>query len=101
MFGRAAKKAIDHAIEKLKGEVQTGAVNAAAVSLLSEVLSSIDEDDVLTDLGRDLGRGLLDRRQFKTHPFTVEIRIWRIPISIRFPAITIYSRLKSGTDTAN
>lgn len=83
MFGKAAKKAVETALQGVQEEGFRKSIKETA----SSVMQRLDEDNVLEELGDDLGRGLLDRRYIVSEPTIIEVEIFKIKIKIRIKAL--------------
>ena len=88
MFGKAFKKAL----EPLLTGIKEGRFDDAAAETIATVLKRIDDDNVLEELGDDLGRGLIDRRYIVTEPTTVELKVMKMRIKVRIPAMKLHVR---------
>ena len=79
MFGRAVKKAV----QRVVSELPRPGLSATLKDLVTETLQQIDDDNVLEELGDDLGRGLLDRRYIVTEPTEIEVEVFKFKIKFK------------------
>ncbi len=100
MFGKAARKAVRKAVSGIALDGLAPSLKDLAV----ETLQMIDDDNVLEELGDDIGRGLLDRRYIVTEPTEIEVEIlkfkMKLKVKIKVNAMRFnLRRRRSGTDS--